>query len=54
MPTAHRQSGGALQESHCPLPPRSEAVHCRSSTAHHLRAVRQCVAGVALPTAPMQ
>ena len=32
----------------------SEAVHCGSSTAHCPRAVRQCIAGVALPTAPRQ
>ena len=70
LPTAPRQCGTVLQELHCPLPPGSEAVHCRSSTAHcpqgsgavHCRsstahcprAVRQCVAGVPLPTAPRQ
>ena len=43
-----------MQELHCPLPPGSEAVHCRSSTAHCPQAVRQCIAGVALPTAPRQ
>ena len=69
-PTAPGQWGSALQELHCPLPPGSEAVHCRSCTAHcpqgseavHCRsctaycprAVRQCIAGVALPTAPRQ
>ena len=44
----------ALQELHCPLPPGTEAVHCRSSTAHCLRAVRQCIAEAALSTAPRQ
>ena len=29
-------------------------MHCRSSTAHCPGAVRQCIAGVALPTAPRQ
>ena len=43
-----------LQELHCPLPPGSEAVHCRRSTAHCPRAVRQCIARVALPAAPRQ
>ena len=68
LPTARRQWGRALQELHCPLPrgsgavycrsctaycPQgSEAVHCRSSTTHCPLAVRQCIAGVALPTAP--
>ena len=37
---------------HCPLPQGSEAVHCRSCTAHCPQQVRQCIAGVALPTAP--
>ena len=43
-----------LQEFHCPLPPGSVAVHCRSCTAHCPQAVRQCIAGVPLPTAPRQ
>ena len=34
LPTAPRQWGSVLQELHCPLPPGSGAVHCRSSTAH--------------------
>ena len=39
--------------AHCPLPPGSEAVRSRSSTAHCPReAVRQCIAGIALPTTP--
>ena len=54
LPTAPRQSGSALQELRCPLPPGSGAEHCRSSTAHCPQAVRQCIAGVALPTAPSQ
>ena len=36
------------------MPPGSEAVHCRSCTVHCPQAVRQCIAGVALPTAPGQ
>ena len=48
----------ALQDTpttdRCPLPPGSEAVHCKSSTARCPEAVRQCIAGVALPTAPGQ
>ena len=43
-----------MQELHYPLPPGSEAVHCRSCAAHCPQAVRQCIAGVALPTAPRQ
>ena len=54
LPTAPRQWGSALQELHCPLPPGSEAAHCRSSTAHCPRALRQCIAGVAPSTAPRQ
>ena len=46
--------GSALPKLHCPLPPGSEAVHCRSSTANCPRAVRQCIAEVALPTTPRQ
>ena len=42
------------QELHFPVPPASEAVHCRSSTAYCPRALRQCIARVALPTAPRQ
>ena len=38
----------------CPLPPGSGAVHCRRSTAHCPQAVRQCIAGVALPAPPRQ
>ena len=34
------------------MPPGSEAVHCRSCTAHCPQAVRRCSAGVALSTAP--
>ena len=34
------------------MPLSSEAVHNRSSTAHCPGAVRQCIAGVPLPTAP--
>ena len=30
LPTAPRRCGSALQELHCPLPPGSEAVCCRS------------------------
>ena len=52
MPTAPRQWGSVLRELHCPLPPGSEAEHCRRSTAPCPRAVVQCVAGVPLPTAP--
>ena len=48
----------ALQDTpttdRCPLPPGSEAAHCKSSTAHCPQAVRQCIAEVALPTAPGQ
>ena len=44
----------ALQEFHCPPPPGRVAVHCTSSTAHSPQAVRLCIAGVALPTAPEQ
>ena len=54
MPPAPRHWGRALQEFHCPLPSGSEAVHCKSCTAYCPRAVRQCIAGVALPTAPRQ
>ena len=41
-----------LQEFHRPLPPSSEAVHCRSCTAHCPQAVRQGIARVPRPTAP--
>ena len=51
MPTAPKRCGRALQEFHCPLPPGSEVVHCRSCTTHCPQAVRQCIAGVPLPTA---
>ena len=34
LPTAPTHSGSVLQEVHCPLPPGSEAVYCRRSTAH--------------------
>ena len=34
LPTAPRQWGSVMQELHCPLPPGSGAVHCRSFTAH--------------------
>ena len=43
-----------MQELHCPLFPGSAAVDCRSGTAQCPQAVRQCIAGVALPTAPRQ
>ena len=43
-----------MQDVHCPLPPGSEAVYSRSSTAHCPQAVRQCIAEVAPPTAPRQ
>ena len=43
-----------MQELHCPLPQGSEAVYSRSSTAHCPEALRQCIAEVALPTAPRQ
>ena len=36
------------------MPPDSEVVHCRSCTAHCPLTVRQCIAGVPLPTAPRQ
>ena len=52
LPTAPRQSGSALQDLHCLLPQGSGAVQCRSCAAHRPQAVPQCVAGVALPTAP--
>ena len=51
MPTVPRRCGSALQELHCPLPTGSEAVHHRSSIAHCPKAVRQCIARVALPSA---
>ena len=54
MPTAPRQLGSALQEFHCALPAGREAMYCKSCTAHYPTAVRQCVAGVPLPTAPRQ
>ena len=44
----------ALQEMHCPLHLGSVAVHDRISTPHCPYAVRKCIVGVALPTAPMQ
>ena len=40
-----------MQGFYCPLPPGSEAMHCKSSTAHYHQAVRQRIAGVALPSA---
>ena len=40
--------------AHCPLPPDSVVVQSRSSTAHCPQAVRQCIAGVPLPTAPVR
>ena len=54
MPTAPRQCGSVWQELRCPLPPGSEIGHCRSCAAPCPQAVRQCIAGVALPTAPGQ
>ena len=41
-----------LQELNCTLSPGIWAVHWRSCSAHCPQAVRQCIAGVALPTAP--
>ena len=41
-----------MRKFHCPLPPGSEAVHCRSCTAHCPQAPRQCIAEGPLPTAP--
>ena len=49
------QANAAQQSTaqiHCPLPPGSGAAHCKSPTAHCPQAVRQCVAGGPLPTAP--
>ena len=43
-----------LQELQCRLPPGSEAVYCRSCTSHYPPAVRQCVAGLALPGTPVR
>ena len=43
-----------MQEWHCLLPEGSEAVCCRSCTAHCPQPVRQCNAGAALPTVPRQ
>ena len=43
-----------MQEFHCPLPPGSEAVCCRRSTAPCPQAVGQCIAEGPLPTAPRQ
>ena len=54
MPTAPRQCGNVLPELHYPLPPGSEALHCRSCTVHFPHAVRQCIARVAVPAAPSQ
>ena len=54
MPTAPRQWGYLLQGFICPLPPGSEAVHCRRSTAPCPQAVEQRIAKVPLPTAPRQ
>ena len=52
MPTSPNQCGSALQGFHRPLPLGSEALHCRSCTAHCLRLVRHCIARVPLSTAP--
>ena len=46
--------GLTRQELHCQLPPGSETVHCRSCTAYCPQAVGQCIAGVALSSAPRQ
>ena len=69
LPTAPRQLGSALQEwhyrltpgadtvherVHCPVPPVTVAVHDRSCTAHCPGTMRQCIAGLALPTVPRQ
>ena len=55
-PRPEFRSPQALQDTpttdRCPLPPGSEAVHCKSSTAHCPQLVRQCIAGVALSAAP--
>ena len=39
---------------HCPRPPGSKAVHCRSPTPHGPEARRRSIAGVPLPTAHKQ
>ena len=36
------------------MPLGSEVVPCTTSTAHYPKAVRQCIATVALPTTPRQ
>ena len=54
LPTAPRQWGSLLQEFICPLPPGSEALRCRRSTAPCPQAVEQRIAKVPLPTAPRQ
>ena len=54
LPTGPRQLGSVLQDPHCPLPPGSGAVRCRSSTAHCPKAVRRCIARVSTPNAPRQ
>ena len=43
-----------MQGLRCPLPLGGEVVYCRNSTAHCPQAVRQCNAGVPLPSAPRQ
>ena len=49
LPTAPTQSGGVLQELHCPLPQGNAAVCCRSSTARCPQVVWRCIAAVPLP-----
>ena len=54
MPTVLRELDSSLHEIHCPLPSGTEAVYCRSPTAHCPQAVQQCIAGVPPPTALTQ
>ena len=44
----------ALKELHSSLPRVAVAVRCRVTIAHYPHAVRQCIAGVPLPTVPRQ
>ena len=50
--TAPRQKGSVLHELHCLLPTSSAGVRCKRATAHYMWALRRCIAGAALPTAP--
>ena len=52
MPPTYWQSGSALQEFLCPLPPSGVAVHSTSSYAHCPQAVRHCIARLHMPSAP--